>query len=194
MARNPKAWMAIAVTLALVIFANYKYQTAKELDRVAAEASLRKAAQAQTMQHAKEKAKTDAAALQVKCTVGLQDLLVSTRNEAKAGRYEPALMLLLPCESADLDKPSKDKVQRAIASVKADQAREVITKAAKASAAKKSVGVSIGASKQDVYDSAWGRPQKVNTTTNAYGTREQWVYGGSNYLYFRNGVLESIQN
>ena len=40
----------------------------------------------------------------------------------------------------------------------------------------------------------WGKPQKVNTTTTKYGDREQWVYGGNNYLYFTNGVLTSISN
>lgn len=41
---------------------------------------------------------------------------------------------------------------------------------------------------------AWGRPQDINRTTTAAGTREQWVYGGRNYLYFTNGRLEAIQN
>ena len=59
---------------------------------------------------------------------------------------------------------------------------------------KRSQGVRIGMSKEDVLASSWGRPEKINTTTNVYGTREQWVYGGGNYLYFENGVLTSIQN
>ena len=59
---------------------------------------------------------------------------------------------------------------------------------------KRSQGVHIGMSKEDVLVSSWGRPEKVNTTTNAYGTHEQWVYGGRNYLYFDNGVITSIQN
>lgn len=41
---------------------------------------------------------------------------------------------------------------------------------------------------------AWGRPESINKTTTARGTREQWVYGGRNYLYFTNGVLDAIQN
>jgi hypothetical protein len=55
-------------------------------------------------------------------------------------------------------------------------------------------GASIGMSKEEALASSWGRPESVNRTTNAYGTREQWVYGGGNYLYFENGVLTSIQN
>lgn len=59
---------------------------------------------------------------------------------------------------------------------------------------KRSQGVRIGMTKEEVLASSWGRPERVNKTTNAYGTREQWVYGGGNYLYFENGVLTSIQN
>ena len=45
---------------------------------------------------------------------------------------------------------------------------------------------------------SWGRPNDINRTTSQYGSREQWVYSGhnheSNYLYFENGVLTTIQN
>jgi hypothetical protein len=30
--------------------------------------------------------------------------------------------------------------------------------------------------------------------SNHDGVREQWVYGSRNYLYFRDGIFESIQN
>lgn len=61
-------------------------------------------------------------------------------------------------------------------------------------ARKKSEGVRIGMTKQDVLDSSWGRPNHINTTTTAFGTREQWVYDGYNYLYFKDGILTTIQN
>ena len=61
-------------------------------------------------------------------------------------------------------------------------------------AQKKKEGVSIGMSKQDALDSSWGKPERVNTTTNSYGVREQWVYRGGGYLYFKDGVLDSISN
>lgn len=41
---------------------------------------------------------------------------------------------------------------------------------------------------------SWGEPESINRTSGSYGTHEQWVYGGNNYLYFENGVLTSIQN
>ncbi|WP_052352792.1 hypothetical protein [Neobacillus dielmonensis] len=55
-------------------------------------------------------------------------------------------------------------------------------------------GVSIGMSKEAVLNSSWGKPQDINTTITQFGTHEQWVYGGGNYLYFENGKLTSIQN
>ena len=54
-------------------------------------------------------------------------------------------------------------------------------------------GVSLGMSKEEVLASNWGRPRKVNTSTYTFGVHEQWVYDGG-YLYFKDGVLTSIQN
>lgn len=55
-------------------------------------------------------------------------------------------------------------------------------------------GVTVGMTAEQVIGSNWGKPSSVNTTTTAYGRREQWVYGTSgNYLYFDNGTLTSIQ-
>ncbi len=60
-------------------------------------------------------------------------------------------------------------------------------------ARRRNQGVSLGMTPDDVRASSWGAPRKINRTINQYGTREQWVYDGG-YLYFRNGVLESISN
>jgi hypothetical protein len=73
-----------------------------------------------------------------------------------------------------------------------DKAVVEVVKAEKA--AKKLAGVQIGMYEQDVLDSSWGKPLRVNTTTNARGLSAQWVYGGKSYLYFDNGVLTSISN
>lgn len=53
--------------------------------------------------------------------------------------------------------------------------------------------INIGMTKAQV-SAAWGRPKSVNTTTNAYGSREQWVYGMKSYVYFENGTCTTIQN
>jgi len=57
----------------------------------------------------------------------------------------------------------------------------------------KAHGVSVGMTADQVLRSSWGKPKSVNRTTTASGISEQWVYGGG-YLYFRNGVLTTIQN
>lgn len=72
-------------------------------------------------------------------------------------------------------------------------AEEAKLKAAEAKR-RRSEGVEIGMTREEVLASSWGKPQAVNKTTNASGTSEQWIYGGRNYLYFRDGILETIQN
>ncbi len=55
----------------------------------------------------------------------------------------------------------------------------------------------IGMHKSKIRDgTSWGYPDKVNTTIDANGSREQWVYRnslGTRYLYFSNDKLTSIQ-
>lgn len=58
---------------------------------------------------------------------------------------------------------------------------------------RKSQGVTIGMSYEEVLASSWGRPKRVNKTTRATGESQQWVYDGG-YLYFENGVLRTIQH
>ena len=56
-------------------------------------------------------------------------------------------------------------------------------------------GVKIGMTADQVIKRThWGAPLRVHRTTTDGGTREQWVYGDSNYLYFENGRLVTIQN
>jgi hypothetical protein len=56
-------------------------------------------------------------------------------------------------------------------------------------------GVRIGMTSSDVLNkSNWGRPESINRTTTSAGSREQWIYGSRNYLYFNNGILTAIQN
>jgi len=55
--------------------------------------------------------------------------------------------------------------------------------------------IHIGMTKAQV-KAAWGKPYDINTTTTAYGSREQWVMHeiGSTYVYFEDGVCTAIQN
>lgn len=54
-------------------------------------------------------------------------------------------------------------------------------------------GVRIGMTKAETINSSWGRPKNINTTMNANGTKEQWIYEGHNYLYFEGNILVSIK-
>jgi hypothetical protein len=52
----------------------------------------------------------------------------------------------------------------------------------------------IGMTVEDVRTKTnWGAPQNINTTTTGAGVHEQWVYEGSQYPYFENGILTAIQ-
>ncbi|MBP3041038.1 hypothetical protein J9303_16350 [Bacillaceae bacterium Marseille-Q3522] len=64
----------------------------------------------------------------------------------------------------------------------------------KQTASSSNYGVYIGMTKEQVLASSWGEPEKINKTTTAYGTSEQWVYPGFQFLYFENDILVSIQN
>lgn len=52
--------------------------------------------------------------------------------------------------------------------------------------------IQIGMSRDQVR-LAWGEPHDINRDVGPWGTREQWIYGESYYLYFDNGVLRSWQ-
>lgn len=41
---------------------------------------------------------------------------------------------------------------------------------------------------------SWGVPTDINKSSGSWGVHEQWVYDSSNYLYFENGILTTIQN
>lgn len=48
--------------------------------------------------------------------------------------------------------------------------------------------IQIGWTRELVAES-WGVPKHVNRTVNAYGAKEQWVYGSCRYAYFEDGIL-----
>lgn len=52
---------------------------------------------------------------------------------------------------------------------------------------------SIGMTAEEVRNSTWGEPSKINKTTTEYGVSEQWVYGGGKYVYLDDGVVTAIQ-
>ena len=99
---------------------------------------------------------------------------------SKNNKYQTAWMLKITKEMAD-EEPAQVAAEK-----KAN---------AEAARLAKLPGVRIGmTSDQVIAQSSWGRPSSVNRTTTSAGTREQWVYGSRNYLYFTNGILTAIQN
>ena len=52
----------------------------------------------------------------------------------------------------------------------------------------------IGESSKRTLKCGWGKPESINRTSTSTHVREQWVYGGRNYLYFVDGVLTTVQN
>ncbi len=58
---------------------------------------------------------------------------------------------------------------------------------------KKGYAPQIGMTASEVEKSNWGIPNKINKTTTAYGTDEQWVYGNGKYIYLENGIVTAIQ-
>lgn len=51
----------------------------------------------------------------------------------------------------------------------------------------------IGMTAEEVRDSTWGEPKKINKSTTQYGVSEQWVYSSSKYIYFDDGVVTAIR-
>lgn len=108
-------------------------------------------------------------------------------------QYDAAAALIYTC-TGHIGPAETALLGKAIDAAAAQKATQVQAEQARAKAMKKTQGVTIGMSQQDVLDSSWGKPQRVNRSTNKYGVREQWVYGPGNYLYFENATLTSIQN
>lgn len=52
---------------------------------------------------------------------------------------------------------------------------------------------SIGMTADEVRNSSWGEPKKINKTTYEWGTSEQWVYSLDRYVYLENGRVTAIQ-
>ncbi len=110
----------------------------------------------------------------------------------KENKFDASADLLYVCIKT-LTKDEKAIYAKALTAGNAARAKVADAEARAIKAEKKRQGVRIGMSGQDVLDSSWGRPEKVNRTTTQRGVREQWVYHG-NYLYFEDGVLTTIQN
>lgn len=110
-------------------------------------------------------------------------------------RSEPAEIVAArkASEAKRIDDENRRVKAESERSIAAEKAAEKKAAAARAEWNKRSAFVSIGMTKHQVLATKWGKPERVNSTVSRHGEREQWVYGGGQYLYFENGVLTSIQ-
>ena len=126
------------------------------------------------------------------CDSGSAERYAGAKEMMKKADPDAAFYLLHPCRSS-LNEDAKALYSQALTQANAKRAKVADAEAKRIRAEKKRNGVTIGMTDQDALDSSWGKPRKINRTTNAYGVSEQWVYDGG-YLYFKNGILTSIQN
>jgi hypothetical protein len=54
-------------------------------------------------------------------------------------------------------------------------------------------GARVGLNSEGVLKSCWGKPLRINETTTAQHSHEQWVYATGDYLYLTDGIVTSIQ-
>lgn len=163
----------------------------------ASEISAAKASQEAKLQaeaKSKKAAEDVASALKLKCVDDIEALIQVASKKLKENDPQWVVSELGKCVGVMTEQKAIALREKAVLAQakKLDVERAAMEKAIKA--AKKKEGVRIGMSMQDVIDSSWGKPEKVNRTTNVRGTHEQWVYGSGSYLYFDDGILTSIQN
>lgn len=102
----------------------------------------------------------------------------------------PRTPLQTPAEIAAIEKHNAEvrlKEAKRMKEVAMDQLGVKCIKADKG-------GAAIGDTEARIRKCGWGKPQRINRTTTAHGVREQWVYGGGNYLYLKDGVVTAVQN
>ena len=188
--------VVLSIFMALIGFT----ENHMEKVRIAEEAARKKAEIAAQLTKREEEKKKDAEELRERCTSGLQALIAQARPLLRENPSE-AVQALKPCQTVATDPAANAFLRQAYDAVYAsNQKREKDAERAQAKerseerALRKQHGVSIGMSEQEVLDSSWGRPQRINRTSTAAGSREQWVYGIGNYLYFDNGKLTAVQS
>jgi hypothetical protein len=117
---------------------------------------------------------------------------VEVDSDGRSGLGNPKLLPVSP----DLTHDEYSRFLKAVRTVVVgDPASKTASKFHPAQVEKKvRTGVTIGMTSDEVEDSSWGKPRSVNRTVVAGHIHEQWVYSGSSFLYFDDGILTAIQN
>lgn len=127
------------------------------------------------------------------CTTGIDHVIARANAFVKDRKIEMAYNILHDCKQHMVDPGALELYKKLTIETTKITQRNQEKSDRELKAMRKRDGVAIGMSKQEVVDSNWGRPRKINRTTRSSGTKEQWVYDGG-YLYFENDVLTAIQN
>lgn len=194
---KPMHLLVLLVLIPGAVFtATYISRKNQENEVLAAADSLKKSAE----EAAKRSEEQKKQAVTLKCIDRIDLLIKSANASIREKNATAAFFDLDACNGIMVSKEAIDLRSKAKSMHEADLARAAAANEANLKkqlladkAQKKREGVRIGMSRQDVLDSAWGRPRDINRTTNTYGTHEQWVYDGG-YLYFDGDTLTSIQN
>lgn len=117
----------------------------------------------------------------------MDSLIKGAKEYTKKGEYLEAIEILTEAWQISEDNEQKKSISNLTEKYREQQ--EVKDKKKK-----KSEGVSIGMTQEEVLQSSWGKPKDINKTITKYGVNEQWVYANYNYLYFEDGILVTIQN
>ena len=129
-----------------------------------------------------------------RCTTGAAALRKSASVAMNASDPQKAFEILNPCNNFPIDAETKALLVKALNAARANDEKTEKTRLASEKARRKKQGANLAMTPQEVIESSWGKPRNINRSTYTFGTREQWVYGNGNYLYFKDGILDSIQN
>ena len=50
----------------------------------------------------------------------------------------------------------------------------------------------LGMTAEEVLQTTWGKPKRINKTTYTWGIEEQWIYPDNQYIYLENGIVVAI--
>lgn len=119
---------------------------------------------------------------------------LSFRSSCPAGQVGTKM----PRQSSSVTAPPDldEMLRKATASRKEQETQLYLERANKVNNAIALRRVLVGMDADEVIR-AWGRPDKVNSTSSSSGKSEQWVYNGESfrnrYVYLDNGVVRSFQ-
>lgn len=190
LAKHRKLAVVVIIIFASLLYLNKLLgeYTAASIAKEKAEAEAASKARIENSRAARLKATEEARALaraQMTAAIAKKDYDGAISAGAPfADLPDPEMTMLHLEASARLSEARAQQAKlKADADRKADLAR------------RKREGVALGMTQQQVLESNWGRPSRVNRTSTARGTHEQWVYSdGRGYLYFQDGILTAVQN